>query len=212
MLCYVLTETLKLLHPFMPFLTEEIWQSLPHEGDFLMLQQWPEYRENLNFSAEEKAVDLLIDVTRTVRGKRSELNVPPSKKAHLTISTAETQVFTQGIPLLKRLAYASDVTVVGVAEGPVSADTAKSGLVEVITHAARVFMPLAELVDLEKEKARIQKELGQKKGQLAGLEAKLSNPGFLAKAPEQVVAAEKERLESLKALIAKLEESAAGLM
>ena len=211
-LCYVLTETLKLLHPFMPFLTEEIWQSLPHEGDFLMLQQWPEYRENLNFSAEEKAVDLLIDVTRTVRGKRSELNVPPSKKAHLTISTAETQVFTQGIPLLKRLAYASDVTVVGVAEGPVSADAAKSGLVEVITHAARVFMPLAELVDLEKEKARIQKELGQKKGQLAGLEAKLSNPGFLAKAPEQVVAAEKERLESLKALIAKLEESAAGLM
>ena len=211
-LCYVLTETLKLLHPFMPFLTEEIWQSLPHEGDFLMLQQWPEYRESLNFSAEEKAVDLLIDVTRTVRGKRSELNVPPSKKAHLTISTAETQVFTQGIPLLKRLAYASDVTVVGVAEGPVSADAAKSGLVEVITHAARVFMPLAELVDLEKEKARIQKELGQKKGQLAGLEAKLSNPGFLAKAPEQVVAAEKERLESLKALIAKLEESAAGLM
>ena len=211
-LCYVLTETLKLLHPFMPFLTEEIWQSLPHEGDFLMLQQWPEYRENLNFSAEEKAVDLLIDVTRTVRGKRSELNVPPSKKAHLTISTAETQVFTQGIPLLKRLAYASDVTVVGVAEGPVSADAAKSGLVEVITHAAKVFMPLAELVDLEKEKARIQKELGQKKGQLAGLEAKLSNPGFLAKAPEQVVAAEKERLESLKALIAKLEESAAGLM
>ncbi len=104
------------------------------------------------------------------------------------------------------------MTVVGVAEGPVSADAAKSGLVEVITHAARVFMPLAELVDLEKEKARIQKELGQKKGQLAGLEAKLSNPGFLAKAPEQVVAAEKERLESLKALIAKLEESAAGLM
>ena len=210
-LCYVLIETLKLLHPFMPFITEEIWQSLPREGDYLMLQKWPEQRAELNFPAEEKAVDLLIDVTRAIRGKRAELNVPPSKKAHLTISTSETDVFTQGVPLLKRLAYASDVTVVGVAEGPSSGEAAAQGLVEVITHAARVFMPLAELVDLEKEKARIQKELGQKKGQLAGLEAKLSNPGFLSKAPEQVVAAEKQRCEELKALIAKLEESAAAM-
>ena len=103
------------------------------------------------------------------------------------------------------------MTVVGVAEGPSSGEAAAQGLVEVITHAARVFMPLAELVDLEKEKVRVQKELGQKKGQLAGLEAKLSNPGFLSKAPEQVVAAEKQRCEELKALIAKLEESAAAM-
>ncbi|MCI9264055.1 MAG: valine--tRNA ligase [Oscillospiraceae bacterium] len=210
-LCYVLIETLKLLHPFMPFLTEEIWQSLPHEGDYLMLQRWPEQRAELNFPAEEKAVDLLIEVTRAVRGKRAELNVPPSKKAHLTITTLETAVFTQGIPLLKRLAYASDVTVTEISDGLSSSDAAKQGLVEVITHAARVFMPLAELVDLEKERARIQKELGQKKGQLAGLEAKLSNPGFLSKAPEQVVVAEKQRCEELKALIAKLEESAAAM-
>jgi valyl-tRNA synthetase len=205
-LCYVLTETLKLLHPFMPFLTEEIWQSLPHEGDYLMLQNWPVAKEKLNFPAEEKAVDLLIDVTRAVRGKRAELNVPPSKKAHLTIATAEAEVFTQGIPLLKRLAYASDVTVVGEGESP-----AQSGLVEVITHVARVFMPLSELVDLEKEKARLQKELEGKRKQLAGLEGKLSNPGFLAKAPEQVVAAEKERAETLKALIAKLEDSLSNM-
>jgi valyl-tRNA synthetase len=205
-LCYVLTETLKLLHPFMPFLTEEIWQSLPHEGDYLMLQNWPVAKEELSFPAEEKAVDLLIDVTRAVRGKRAELNVPPSKKAHLTIATAETEVFTQGIPLLKRLAYASDVTVVGEGESP-----AQSGLVEVITHVARVFMPLSELVDLEKEKARLQKELEGKRKQLAGLEGKLSNPGFLAKAPEQVVAAEKERAETLKALIAKLEDSLSNM-
>ncbi len=210
-LCYVLTETLKLLHPFMPFLTEEIWQSLPHEGDYLMLQKWPEGKGELAFPAEEKAVDLLIEVTRAIRGKRAELNVPPSKKAHLTISTVETEVFTQGIPLLKRLAYASDVTVTAAADAPTSAEAAKQGLVEVITHVARVFMPLAELVDLEKEKARIQKELGQKRGQLAGLEAKLSNPGFLSKAPEQVVAAEKQRCEELKALIDKLEESAAAM-
>jgi len=211
-LCYVLTETLKLLHPFMPFLTEEIWQSLPHEGDYLMLQQWPRHSVKLDFPAEERAVDLLIDATRAVRGKRAELNVPPSKKAHLTISTLETRVFTQGIPLLKRLAYASDVTVVGVSDSPTSAEASSQGLVEVITHAARVFVPLRELVDLEKEKARLQKELGQKKGQLAGLEAKLQNPGFLSKAPEQVVAAEKQRCEELKALIAKLEDSAAAML
>ncbi len=210
-LCYVLTETLKLLHPFMPFLTEEIWQSLPHEGDYLMLQSWPKHCVNLDFPAEERAVDLLIDATRAVRGKRAELNVPPSKKAHLTISTLETHVFTQGIPLLKRLAYASDVTVLGVSDGPTSAEASAQGLVEVVTHAARVFVPLRELVDLEKEKARLQKELGQKKGQLAGLEAKLQNPGFLSKAPEQVVAAEKQRCEELKALIAKLEDSAAAM-
>ncbi|BDF67386.1 valine--tRNA ligase [Oscillospiraceae bacterium] len=206
-LCYVLTETLKLLHPFMPFLTEEIWQALPHEGDYLMLQKWPERRADLEFPAEEKAVDLLIDAIRAVRGKRAELNVPPSKKAHLTVSTGEIDVFTQGIPLLKRLAYASEVTVVGVTEAP----EGEKGMTSVITPVARVFMPMAELVDLEKEKARIQKELEQKKKALAGLESKLSNPAFLSKAPESVVAAERERADTLRALMTKLEESAASL-
>ena len=206
-LCYVLTETLKLLHPFMPFLTEEIWQALPHEGDYLMLQKWPERRADLEFPAEEKAVDLLIDAIRAVRGKRAELNVPPSKKAHLTVSTGEMDVFTQGIPLLKRLAYASEVTVVGVTEAP----EGEKGMTSVVTPVARVFMPMAELVDLEKEKARIQKELEQKKKALAGLESKLSNPAFLSKAPESVVAAERERADTLRALMTKLEESAASL-
>ena len=206
-LCYVLTETLKLLHPFMPFLTEEIWQALPHEGDYLMLQKWPERRADLEFPAEEKAVDLLIDAIRAVRGKRAELNVPPSKKAHLTVSTGEMDVFTQGIPLLKRLAYASEVIVVGVTEAP----EGEKGMTSVITPVARVFMPMAELVDLEKEKARIQKELEQKKKALAGLESKLSNPAFLSKAPESVVAAERERADTLRALMTKLEESAASL-
>ena len=206
-LCYVLTETLKLLHPFMPFLTEEIWQALPHEGDYLMLQKWPQRRADLEFPTEEKAVDLLIDAIRAVRGKRAELNVPPSKKAHLTVSTGEMGVFTQGIPLLKRLAYASEVTVVGVTEAP----EGEKGMTSVITPVARVFMPMAELVDLEKEKARIQKELEQKKKALAGLESKLSNPAFLSKAPESVVAAERERADTLRALMTKLEESAASL-
>ena len=206
-LCYVLTETLKLLHPFMPFLTEEIWQALPHEGDYLMLQKWPERCGELEFPAEEKAVDLLIDAIRAVRGKRAELNVPPSKKAHLTVSTGEMDVFTRGIPLLKRLAYASEVTVVGVTEAP----EGEKGMTSVVTPVARVFMPMAELVDLEKEKARIQKELEQKKKALGGLESKLSNPAFLSKAPESVVAAERERADTLRALMTKLEESAASL-
>lgn len=216
-LCYVLTETLKLLHPFMPFITEEIWQALPrqpgsgHEGDYLMLQQWPEHRAGLDFPEEEKAMELIMDAIRGVRARRAEMNVPPSKKAQLTVSTLERDVFTQGIPFLKRLAYASDVTVVGVADAGSDDAMTAQGMVTVTTHAARIFMPLAELVDLEKEKARIQKELDKNRKELDKLETKLSNPGFVNKAPAQVVEAEKERAEKLRALIAKLEESAAAL-
>ena len=210
-LCYVLTETLKLLHPFMPFITEEIWQALPHQGDYLMLQQWPEHRAGLDFPEEEKAMELIMDAIRGVRARRAEMNVPPSKKAQLTVSTLERDVFTQGIPFLKRLAYASDVTVVGVADAGSDEAMTAQGMVTVTTHAARIFMPLAELVDLEKEKARIQKELDKNRKELDKLETKLRNPGFVNKAPAQVVEAEKERAEKLRALIAKLEESAAAL-
>lgn len=210
-LCYVLTETLKLLHPFMPFITEEIWQALPHEGDYLMLQQWPEHRAGLDFPQEEKAMELIMDAIRGVRARRAEMNVPPSKKAQLTVSTLERDVFTQGIPFLKRLAYASDVTVVGVADAGSDDAMTAQGMVTVTTHAARIFMPLAELVDLEKEKARIQKELDKNRKELDKLETKLQNSGFVNKAPAQVVEAEKERAEKLRALIAKLEESAAAL-
>ena len=209
-LCYVLTDILKLLHPFMPFLTEEIWQALPHEKDltekFLMLQTWPEYQDALAFPQEEKAVELLMDAVKAVRARRSEMNVPPSKKAHLTIASAETESFTAGIPFLKRLAYASDVEVADPA-----GFTAPKGSVEVVTSAARIAMPLAELVDLAQEKARIEKALKKNEGELDKLNKKLSNPGFLAKAPENVVAAEKERAEKLTALIEKLREQAASL-
>jgi len=207
-LCYVLTEMLKLLHPFMPFITEEIYQALPHaEGEFLMLQRWPEYREDLRFPQEERAIDLIIDATRAVRTKRAELNVPPSRKAHLTIATDDGQVFAQGIPLLQRLAYASGVTVTT----PDAAPEGEKGLIDVVTHAARIFMPLAELVDLAEEKKRVEKELAARKNELAGLEARLSNPNFVSKAPAQVVDGQRARAEELKSLIAKLEESAASL-
>ena len=210
-LCYVLTETLKLLHPFMPFITEEIWQALPHEGDYLMLQQWPERRAGLDFPEEEKAMELIMDAIRGVRARRAEMNVPPSKRAQLTVSTLEQDVFNQGIPFLKRLAYASGVTVVGVADAGGDEAMTAQGMVTVTTHAAQIFMPLAELVDLEKEKARLQKELDKNRKELDKLATKLANPGFVNKAPAQVVEAEQERAEKLRALIAKLEESAAAL-
>ena len=210
-LCYVLTETLKLLHPFMPFITEEIWQALPHSGDYLMLQQWPQHRAELDFPEEEKAMELIMDAIRGVRARRAEMNVPPSKKAQLTVSTLERAVFEQGIPFLKRLAYASDVTVEGVTDAGSDDAMTAQGLVTVTTHAARLFMPLAELVDLEKEKARIEKELKKNRAELDKLEAKLGNPGFVNKAPAHVVEAEQDRAEKLRALLAKLEESAASM-
>ncbi len=214
-LCHVLLRILELLHPFMPFLTEEIWQALPHEAGndvkFLMLQKWPEYREDLAFPAEEKAVELLMDAVKAVRTRRSEMNVPPSKKAHLTIATQETETFAAGIPFLKRLGYASDVTVTGPDGLGSDKEEAAKGVVTVVTHVARIGMPLAELVDLEKEKARIAKALKKNQGELDKLNNKLKNPGFLAKAPENVVKTEQERAEKLAALIAQLEQQAASL-
>ncbi len=205
-LCYVLTEILKLLHPFMPFLTEEIWQALPHEGDYLMLQKWPEHHVSLDFHEEEQAVEMMMDAIRAVRTRRSEMNVPPSKKAHLTVATLEGRTFELGVPVLKRLAYASGVTVVPPTEAPDGA-----GMVSVITHAATVFMPMSELVDMEKEKARMEKELGKNKAELEKLRTKLGNPGFVNKAPANVVEAEQERAGKLEAVIAKLEEQLKGM-
>ena len=205
-LCYVLIETLKLLHPFMPFITEEIWQALPHEGDFLMKAQWPEWNDALAFPAEEEAMNLIIEAITAIRARRNEMNVAPSKKVHYTIAAAQGDVFRAGVPFFARLASASDVSIVGADEVP-----AAEGVVEVVTHAARIFMPLFELVDFEKELARIAKEKANAEKQLAGINGKLSNPGFLAKAPEAVVSGEREKAEKLKALIEKLDASAAAL-
>ncbi|MBQ1805895.1 MAG: valine--tRNA ligase [Oscillospiraceae bacterium] len=205
-LCYVLTETLKLLHPFMPFITEEIWQALPHEGDFLMKAQWPEWNNALAFPAEEQAMTLIIDAITSIRARRNEMNVAPSKKVHYTIATAQGDVFRAGVPFFARLASASDVSIVGADEVPTA-----DGMVEVVTHAARIFMPLAELVDFEKELARIAKEKANAEKQLNGIKAKLSNEKFLEKAPEAVVNGEREKAEKLKALIEKLDASAAAL-
>ncbi len=205
-LCWVLTQMLKLLHPFMPFITEEIWQALPHEGDFLMLQDWPAASAGMDFPAEEKAMELIMDAIRAVRARRNEMNVPPSKKARLTVATGEGEVFTLGVPFLKKLAYASEVEVVPAGQAP---DAAR--MVAVVTHAAQLFIPLGELVDLEKEKARMEKELKKQSAELDKLNAKLNNPGFVNKAPAQVVEAEKERAAQLTELVAKLEEQLKGM-
>ena len=208
-LCYVLIETLKLLHPFMPFITEEIYQALPHtaedKGEFIMLQKWPEYRAELSFPQEEEAMGLIIDAITAIRARRNEMNVAPSKKVHYTIATAHADTFARGIPFFKRLASASDVT---VADANIPTP---DGSIEVVTHAARVLMPLAELVDFEKELARIAKEKANAEKQLAGIENKLSNQGFIAKAPETVVNGAREDAAKLRALIEKLDASAAAM-
>ena len=208
-LCYVLIETLKLLHPFMPFITEEIYQALPHtaedKGEFIMLQKWPEYRTELSFPQEEEAMGLIIDAITAIRARRNEMNVAPSKKVHYTIATAHADTFARGIPFFKRLASASDVT---VADANIPTP---DGSIEVVTHAARVLMPLAELVDFEKELARIAKEKANAEKQLAGIENKLSNQGFIAKAPEAVVNGAREDAAKLRALIEKLDASAAAM-
>ena len=205
-LCYVLIETLKLLHPFMPFITEEIYQALPHTEEFLMLSKWPEYDEALSFPVEEEAMQTVIEAITAIRARRNEMNVGPGRKVHYTIATAHSDEFTAGIPFFTRLASASDVTIVGADEIP-----AADGMVEVDTHAARIFMPLAELVDFEKELARIAREKANAQKQLAGIMNKLNNTGFMAKAPEAVINGAREDAAKLQALIEKLDASAAAM-
>lgn len=204
-LLYVLVEILKLLHPFMPFITEKIWQALPHEGDALMMQSYPEYSEALNFPEDEANFGMVMDAIKAVRARRSEMNVPPSRKSHLIIVTDKAKAFSDGEKFICKLAYASGVEV--RAELPESTD----GMVSVITDNARMFMPMAELVDLEKERARMEKELANAKKQLDGQNAKLANENFVSRAPEKVVNAEREKKAKLEALIENLEESLKNL-
>ena len=204
-LLYVLTEILKLLHPFMPFITEEIWQALPHEGEALMIADYPKYDEKLHFPVDEVNFEMVMDAIKAVRARRSEMNVPPSRKSHLIIVTDKAKAFTDGEKFICKLAYASAISV--TSELPETTD----GMVSVITDNARMFMPMAELVDLEKEKARMEKELASARKQLDGQIAKLSNEKFVSRAPEAVVNAEREKKAKLEALIENLEESLKNL-
>ncbi len=207
-LCYVLSETMKLLHPFMPFITETIWQALPHEGESIMISEWPKYDEGLCFPAEEAQMELLMESIRAIRNRRAEMNVPPSKKAQVFVVTGDDAVkatFAAGEAFFLKLAYASGMTVADTAP----ADAAK--MVSIVTGDIMMYLPMNELIDFEKEKARLNKELAKAEKDLKFLSGKLNNPGFLAKAPEKVVAGERAKAEKLQEQIAKLHESIAAL-
>ena len=207
-LCYVLSGSMQLLHPFMPFITETIWQALPHEGETIMLSKWPEYQDELNFPTEEAQMEMLMESIRAIRNRRAEMNVPPSKKAQVYVVTenaARQEVFTEGEACFLKLAYASALNV--SAEAP--ADAAK--MVSVVTGDVQMYLPMNELVDFEKEKARLNKELKKAQKDLDFINKKLNNPGFLNKAPEQVVEGERVKAAKLNDQIAKLNESIAAL-
>ena len=204
-LVYVLDQVLRLLHPFMPFITEEIWQSIPHEGDALIVAQWPTYHAELAFKAEEDAMEAVMAAIRAIRNRRTEMNVPPSKKAALHIYTSKPQIFHEGEGFLQRLAYADEVKLLDAE--PENLD----GMVTITTSDAKLYIPMGQLVDVAKEIERISKELENARKFLASLEGKLSNEKFISRAPEAVVAAEREKAAKTADLIAQLEESLAAM-
>ena len=170
-LVYVMTATLQLLHPFMPFITEEIWQTLPHTGPSIMVSPWPVWQDSLNFTQEEKEMERIMAAIRSIRNRRAEMNVPPSKKARVMIATPYTQTFHAGEEFIKRLAYASEVETGAAFE--------LSDAVCIITEDAKIYIPMGELVDYQAEKQRLEKELAKAEKELTFVQNKLSNAGFL---------------------------------
>ena len=191
-LVYVLTDILKLLHPFMPFITEDIYQAIPHTDEAVMISKWVEYDNSLSFSADEEEMEKIMSAIRGIRNRRSEMNIPPSKKATVYVETDNIDVFKTGIDFIKRLASANEVVV----------DNSFGDLgntVTIITDDAKIYIPLGDLVDFEAERKRLEKERAQCQDKLDFINKKLSNPGFVNKAPEKVV-------EQNRADAAKLEE------
>ncbi len=197
-LTYVLSNTMKLLHPFMPFITEEIWQHLPHEGESIMISQWPVYDEKLDFPEDESSMELIMQAISAVRNRRAEMNVPPSKKAKTIIVTDKTDIFSQGTVFFEKLASASEAVV----------QKDKSGIsenaVNVVVPSAEIYLPLDELVDKSKELERLNGEKKKLEGEIKRVEGKLSNPGFVNKAPQKVVDEEKAKGEKYKEMLEKV--------
>ncbi|MBE6620075.1 MAG: valine--tRNA ligase [Ruminococcaceae bacterium] len=193
-ICHVLTGILKLLHPFMPFITEEIYQSLPHDEceESIMIARYPAYDEALLFPEDTERMNVIIDAIRAIRNRRSEMNVVPSRRAKVYIATAHPEFFPEtSYVFFQRLASASEVEVADSFEGILSADET----VQIVTSAATILLPLSDIIDLEKEKARLSAEQKKLEGEIARLAGKLSNEGFVAKAPAAVVEAERVKLE-----------------
>ncbi|MBQ2388097.1 MAG: valine--tRNA ligase [Clostridia bacterium] len=197
-LVYVMSGMLQLLHPFMPFITEEIWQSLPHDGESIMVSKWPEYSADLDFAADEAEFERIVKAIRAIRVRRSEMNVPPSRKAKVVIESAYADTFNAGAVFFKRLAYAGEVEINQPIDDP--------SAVTIITDDAKVYMPLGDLIDFEAERARLNKERDAVLKDITFVENKLNNPGFVSKAPEKVVAEQRKNLEVYKEKLAMLDE------
>ena len=203
-LVYVLTDILKLLHPFMPFITEEIYQAIPHDTESIMISKWPEYDPTLSFANEEAQMEKIMDAIRAIRNRRAEMNIPPSKKSKVYVETAFSDVFAVGSEFIKRLAYASDVEIAD-AFGDLG------NTVTIVTNDAKIYIPLGDLVDFEAEAKRLQKELAAAEEKLAFINKKLDNPGFVNKAPEKVVQQNRDEAAKLTEKIANLRSSLENL-
>ncbi len=203
-LVYVLTDILKLLHPFMPFITEEIYQAIPHDTESIMISKWPEYDPTLSFADEEAQMEKIMDAIRAIRNRRAEMNIPPSKKSKVYVETAFADVFAVGSEFIKRLAYASDVDIAD-AFGDLG------NTVTIVTNDAKIYIPLGDLVDFEAEAKRLQKELAAAEEKLAFINKKLDNPGFVNKAPEKVVQQNRDEAAKLTEKIANLRSSLENL-
>ena len=202
-LVYVMSETLKLLHPFMPFITEEIWQTLPHDGETIMKSQWPVFSDALVFTEDEEQMNIIMDAIRAIRNRRGEMNVPPSRKAHVYIATEKKDIFSLSALFMQKLASASEVTV---------GDSFNlDGSVSIVTADAKIYIPMGDLVDFEAERKRLLKEKETAEKKLAQINGKLSNPGFLAKAPANVIETQKADAEKLTEKIKMIDESLAAL-
>ena len=201
MLVYIMSNTLKLLHPFMPFITEEIWQTLPHNGESIMVSDWPVYKEEFDFSVEEQEMDRIMEAVRAIRNRRAEMNVPPSKKAKYFIATAYKDTFEKAGIFMQRLASCS--------EAEVGDSFEIDGAVCIVTADAKIYIPLGELVDFDQEIARLNKEKEKVLKDLEFIDKKLNNENFVAKAPKAVVDGQREAAQKLRDKIAMIDESIA---
>ena len=203
MLVYILSNTLKLLHPFMPFITEEIWQTLPHDGESIMISEWPVYNKAFDFSVEEQEMERIMEAVRAIRNRRAEMNVPPSRKAKYYIATSYKDTFRQAGIFMQRLASCS--------EAEVGDSFEFDDAVCVVTTDAKVYIPMGDLVDFEAEIARLEKEKAKELKELEFIDKKLNNENFVAKAPQAVVDGQREAAQKLRDKIAMIDESLAKL-
>ena len=199
-LVYVMSNTLKLLHPFMPFITEEIWQTLPHEDESIMIADWPKADDALNYAEEEAQMERIMTAIKAVRNRRAEMNVAPSKKAKVFIETAYGDTFQSGTVFFNRLASASEVQVAESFDGMDDA-------VSIITESARIYIPMDELVDFKAELARLEKEKASVQKELDFVNGKLNNENFVSKAPAAVVEKQQQAKTQLEGKMALIEES-----